>query len=238
MVPNRACRPRRQADTTLPYRVGGAVWDLRVGQQVRVAIEYGASWRAVMWFEVGADASVYLGPRRTSVETLRSGAFPSESSTVHIDYRDGRDVVEPRAWRNPTKLSFHGSGQINAGDARLDGDSLRQLSEQRLLCVLLFEHPSRYEPLTAFRARDIRLPYPVHEGRPMYAQVYVAPAGEMRPVTTKDGDHFNLVFDVSGVAVAGMQGLALQIVFTRANNAPWPPMTYVVFRSRKTPLPR
>ncbi len=120
------------------------------------------------------------------------------------------------------RITFHASGAVHLGDKRLAGTCLRTLDRQVFLCNLLFQHPSTFAPIHAIRKRDICLPYPLDEAKPLFAAVYVAPLSEERLVLRSDMCRQGTVV-LHCTGLVGTPPLALQIVLGHGVSGPWPP---------------
>ena len=208
------------------------------GDQIRIVLEYDGLWRAVFWFSVARDGSVYLGPRYVALDEIKRGeAKPVDGTLLRVDYGDGDAITDPEDIK-AAKLSIHASGVINAPGGRLSRRSLRELSEQALLCSILFVHPSAFEPTNAAspRKRDIRLNYPINEDCPLWGHLYVAPAGKLKIVTPTSAAHqVNLLFEY--VRLDGVPDMVVQFVLGHGATGPWPLRSYLLIPSRLQPEP-
>jgi hypothetical protein len=200
------------------------------GDRIRILVEYGQAWRPIFWFQLARDGSVYLGPRYTEITELRQGnAVPLEDSQFRVSYADGAAITDPEV-RKKAKLSLHASGVINTPAGRFARSSLRSLSDQQLLCLALFQHPSAFAiiDMAAVKNRDVCLRYPIDEARPLWCHLYVSPKEKTRVVTpTSTVFQLNPLFEYSGLE--GVPDLVLQLVLGHGPEGPWPPHSYMMF---------
>ncbi len=200
------------------------------GDRLRIVIHYAGVWRAIFWFQLARDGSVYLGPRYVEITLLRYGAAEKmEGRQFHVSYSDGTEIADPEVCKR-AKLSFHASGIINTPAGRLTRGSLRTISEQQLLCSAVFQHLSTFEPIQegAVKKRDVCFRYPVDEGRPLWAHLYVASKEKAQRVRTPSAVfQINSLFEYSGLD--GVPDLLLQLVLGHGAAGPWPPQTYLLF---------
>ena len=219
-----------------PDQIECPIYDTKVGDRFRVAVFYGAAWRLVFWFEVARDGSIYLGPRYQSVERLSHGtARPVEDGKYRVSYTDGSPIPDPEL-RKRAKLSLHASGIINSPAGRARGTSLRGLTEQKLFCMAVFEHPSAFAaiPESSVRKRDVCWRYPIDESKPLWAQLYVAPIKKLQVVTVPSATHqINGLFRYE--APDSKNGIVVQLVFGHGAEGPWPPATHLVFSADQGP---
>ena len=137
---------------------------------VRLVVDYNGALRPFFWFSVGDDQSVYLGPRTTSVSIMKSGQSARRTEHgVRFDYDDG-DVLDPSEFANPSKLSFHSSGMVNAPDGRsLLGT--KNVAGGQLLAHLLFQHQKAFTEIATPRKKDVVLRQPIHDDRPVVGRL-------------------------------------------------------------------
>ena len=96
-------------------------------------------------------------------------------------------------------------------------------------CRVLFQHPGSFETVSAHRARDICLQYPLPEDAPLQAAFYVVPKDKLQPVLIKGAVHQkHFVFPFAGLKTHSLSGmksvpdLMLQLVLPHAHKAQWP----------------
>lgn len=202
------------------------------GDRIRVLIRYERSWRPIFWFKLAKDGSVYLAPRLSKISELKIGKVvtPTFDSQVRIQYSSGELVDDPDVISR-AKLSFHGSGIINmAGAYRTFGDAIRSLTEQALLCMMVFRHPSRFDTVSdsKIRDRDVCLSLPIDEGRPLWGQVWIAPqAKEHIVVHERERYQINPFFRYTNIHE--VHDLTVQLVLVYGARGLWPPHNYVIF---------
>ena len=197
------------------------------GDRIRLLISYAGSWRALLWLKVGKDGSIYLAPRIENVTQVKRGGKEPEDGIVTIQYDEGEIVDDIETLKNP-KLSFHASGLIRAGSERLKGTSLRDLKEQILLCEILFEHPSKREPIDKIGDRDICMEYPVDEQMPLLGGLLVAPRDRVSPATFEGAVHCSVV-GLNYTGLQDVQDLFVQFALWHGLVGEWPPMTYMTY---------
>jgi hypothetical protein len=153
------------------------IWKVGPHQPARVLLRYDEAWRPIFWLEFGSDGSIYLGPRyaRLGPATKVTTFGPIRSLSIDPDQGERVPVESLKGGR----ITFHPSGLINLGDERLWRPPLRELTAQERLCAVRFEHPSAFEPVEDVRKRDICLPYPIDESRPLVGYASVAGAGHL-----------------------------------------------------------
>lgn len=200
------------------------------GDRIRILVEYCQSWKPIFWFKLAHDGSVYLGPRYTEIVELSQGtAKHLEGSQFRVSYADGATITNPEV-RKQAKLSFHSSGVINTPAGRLARPSLRSLSDQQLLCLAVFQHPSAFAAIdnSSVKNRDVCLRYPIDVVRPLCCHLYVMPREKTRPITPASAVYqMNLLFEYS--ALDGIPNVVLQLVLSHGAEGPWPPHSCLVF---------
>lgn len=195
------------------------------GDRLRLLVNYKGFWRGLLWVKVARDGSIYLAPRITNVLSVKSGTKMPVDGSVTINYDEGDSVVDTETLRNP-KVSFHASGLIRIGGERLLGPSLRSLDSDRMLCQILFEHPSKRKPFEKLEKRDICLEYPIDEERPLICGVFVAPSKGFNPAVVENATHCA----IAGLLYQGLTDvpdLMLQLALWHGPLGDWPPETYV-----------
>jgi len=210
-----------------------ATYDPKHGDRVRVLLEYQESMRAVIWFELSQDGSVYLGPRKVGLSELRHGvARRLDDGQLFISSADGEPIVDPEALKS-AKLSFHGSGVVNAAMGRMIREPIREIRDQQLMCFMVLQHPTQFASIakTSIRKTDVCLRFPIAEDRPLWAYFYVAPRQKTSPAQLEDAAHqVALLFEYDGLA--NLQPLTLQVLLWHGPTGPWPMHTYVAWGAR------
>jgi len=207
------------------------LYDVEPGKSYRVVLSYMGQWRPFFWFEVGREGDVYLGPRYEKVAVLQKSSQEIVGRYSDIQYDEGEMVNDPDVLGKGARISFHTTGQINFADDRAFRDSLRDLSQQELLCLAIFEHPSKWSVISRPRKRDVCLSYPIDETRPLWAQVYVAPIGKLQLVMPPSAiQQVNLLFECLGLAK--VPDLLMQLVVGHGATGPWPTKGGIIFRHK------
>jgi len=199
------------------------------GDRLRISVEYEGTWRPIFWIELAKDGSVYLSPRKNKIKELRHGKYALNDEQIRVLYSGGTEITDYEALKK-AKLSFHGSGVINAPMGRMKRTPLRSIEGQELLCVVLFEYPSKFDSISqgAVRKRDVCLRYPVDEQSPLCAYVYVAPRERVVPAIHRSEAHqLTLMFQYS--STPEIEALTIQMVLCHGQQGSWPPFTYVLF---------
>jgi hypothetical protein len=209
--------------------IAGA-WDLPPKRRTRILLEYRGAWRPLLWVEFAQDGSVYLGPRLTEITVARHGSVPiNRQGNTTIDVTRAKDIAD-RAKVRGGRLSFHASGVVHMGEKRIFRAPLEELrgdSRQNLLCAIVVQHPSTYGAVTDFRKRDIRLPYPIDERRPMFGIVYIAEQGTETVFPQKGATRqADLIFHCNGLSRA--PDLALHVVLAHGIEGDWQTHTVVL----------
>jgi hypothetical protein len=198
--------------------------------RIRILIEYEGSWRPVFWFKVARDGSIYLGPRYVDITLLRHGvAQPLEGGQFRVSYDDGAKVTDPELMKT-AKLSLHASGIINTPIGRFTGVSLRSITNQQLLCLATFQHPSAFDGIGAetVKKRDVCLRYPVEESCPLWCQLFAGPKEKVQLVS-RPSAVFQIILLFNYEGLSGVPDLLLQLVIGHGAAGPWPPHSYLVF---------
>lgn len=199
------------------------------GDRIRIVVRYQESWKPIFWFKIAKDGSVYLGPRLTEISEIRNGkAAPIGGNEFRVQYSGGEQIDNPTLAKS--KLSFHGSGIVNAPGGRTSGEKIRSLKEQTLLCVTTFRHLSHFDVVVEAQIKNRDLNCPIDEARPLWGQLWIAPSTKECPVL-HDHDtvkwQINTVFRYQGIQE--IDGLTLQFVLAYGVEGPWPPYNCVVF---------
>jgi hypothetical protein len=204
------------------------VYECAHKDQLRILLRYGEGFRPIFWFQLAADASLYLGPRYTKVTRLRhSEARRVAPRELRIEYSEGTEIADSRA-RLHAKVSFHGSGVINAPSGRLFRSPLRSLDGQDLVSFAVFQHPRHFSLVAtdSIRKRDVCLDYPIDEGRPLAAYLYAAPKSKLQLVRQPNATfQVNLFFCYP--PADNSRDLTLQLILTHGAEGPWPEETYL-----------
>lgn len=197
------------------------IYETSVRDDVRLVLNYKGEYRAVLWFTVADDASLYMGPCIKNPTILKQGSVERTGGPLTIQYADGEPIDDAI---NASKLSFHGSGQINDGSSRRTFRTpLKNITKLDKLCDLLFMHPSKYDLATTLRAKDIVLDYPLDEDSPMVGQLRVAANYSERNLKLRTDVvvHQILACDYSEL------GLCLIWDLWNIRESPWPPYAYI-----------
>lgn len=207
-----------------------ALFDPDPGDRIRLLVSYGGFWRALVWLNVAKDGSIYLGARIENVTEVKRGGTETKDGIVTIRYDEGEPVDDVEALKHNPKLSFHASGLIREGSKSSKGTSLRDLKEQFVLCQILFEHPSKREPIDTIGNRDICMDYPVDEQRPLLGGLLVAPLGKHSPANFAGAFHCSSV-GLTYTGLQDIQDLFVQFALWHGPEGNWPPMTYMTYVS-------
>jgi hypothetical protein len=158
-------KPNSSVQTVAPY------YEPDPDDRIRIAIKYKNTWRLIFWFQVKKDGSIYFGPRYENIthlaKTVKEVRGPK--GEVHFNFNDGKIITDPDILKG-AKMSFHGSGAINAAGERTQGESFRDLKNLKQLCLVLFSPPSKYAVIPIpkkTKKRNIFINYPVDEQRPL-----------------------------------------------------------------------
>ena len=206
-----------------------ATYEIATGDNVRLFIQHGSNTHPILWFQVDPDASLYLGPRYKKLSVVKKGIAMRAPGKASVSYADGTPVTDPEVIKR-AKLSFHGSGVITAAGDHFRSDALRQLTRQEQLCVVIYQHPTRYVPVKPARKRDVIVPIKVDDERPLHGMVGVAPPGQSQLIRHQSAvSQINLIFEV---VHQGTRLLDLQIVLAQGPKGLWPPYTYILFKAK------
>lgn len=214
-------------------QVGGAQYAAAIGDKIRLLWKYDGGFRPFFWFSLGNDGSIYLGPRYEKPGEVRRSVQTAVDAQVHFSYGEG-EVLGQEGQKLVSKLSAHASGYIQSPvdpDFRAVRPTFRGLEDQTELCIGVFEHPSLFKPVQAFRKKDVPIEYPFMEEMPVWLHLHVAPLGQAKLVKPKTAiDHVNLLFNCS-VFDGGTPDLTVQVTLCHGVEGPWPKASYLVFRA-------
>jgi hypothetical protein len=206
------------------------------GDRVRIAIPYGDVWRHIFWVRVSPAGDVYcsFGYGDDHIVKAETGDARSEAGRVRVNYGDERREVVGKL--KGGRISFHVSGQINLADLQFAGIPLAERTEQEILGVMVFEHPSAFPPMEAIGSRDIVLPFDVREDRALVGVLQFAPsASQVRfePGVLGIGEPLReLVIRFEGVTGSATGEVALYVALARGPQVEeWPPMSHFVVGS-------
>lgn len=211
------------------------IWEITPKDKVRTVLLYENALRPFFWLQVGQDGSLYFGPRYEQLNTLKRGKveLPAGESSLRINYADGCDL--DAASNEGAKVSVHASGRVNiprAGDEPpFSTTVLRSLTDQVLICQLVFSHPSAFSPVDAVRKRDIVLGEIVDEERPLHGLLCAAPADRVEVVMPGEAVKWQMNLVLICRELEDAPDLALQLVLRNGPTGPWPPSSYVVIRA-------
>ena len=210
-------------------QVESAFFEPDLDDRIRILIEYKESWKAIFWLMVSKDGSVYLGPRKKRILSLRKGSTQSVNGNISVNYSDGTEITNKELFKN-AKISFHASGIINSTGERNFRGSLRNIQQQELLCTVLFQSLDRFDsiPMNKLKARDICLKFPIHEGYPLFMYVFVAPTPKVTLNYFESAkDQVNILLPYK--ELEGTPNLTVQLNLTTDAKGPWPPYTYILY---------
>jgi hypothetical protein len=154
-------------------------YEVDADDRIRIAIKHKNTWRSIFWFQVKKDYSIYFSPRYEDITYLAKAVkeVKGRKGEVHSNLNDGNITTDPDILKR-AKMSFHGSGAINAAGERIQGEPLRDLKNPKQLSLILFSHPSKYAVIPMpqkIKKRDAFINYPVDEQRPLLAHLIVSP---------------------------------------------------------------
>jgi hypothetical protein len=216
------------ADPTID---AAGVWEVRPKQRVRIAVWYEQHWRPILWAVFGPDGSIYFAPRHQG-GTMKQGMKYAADGTATIEYSEGEEV-DPTSVRGG-RVTVHASGVINLGRQRLQRAPLRNIQGPEKLCEALFQHPRAYAASSAIGVRDVLMPYPIDEERPLAAIFNVWPRASAGLTRVQDATRQrNILIECGGFS--GTPDLTLEIVLWHGFVGPWPPYSYVYFRTPGPP---
>ncbi len=204
------------------------IYDLTPNRAVRLVLDYQGHRRPLFWFQVGKDGSVYAGLSRATV-SLSTGEAVPKGRMATLRYSDAQPVIDPTVLKK-LHLSFHSSGVINSAGKRSYRSSWRgRLSKSHQLCLMLFEHPSKFPAVPKPRQRDVAVNFPIAEKKPLQGRLFVGPRGKVVAVESFDAQ-ISLVFDVRGLDKVA--DLYVQLTLGHGVEGPWPPKTIVAWARR------
>jgi len=212
--------------------IGGYGYAGRLGSRHRMIVKYGDRFAPLLWFSVGRDGSLYVGPYVPKPKEAKLGSFASDAAgTATVQYADGRNVdisLRPDA----TKLSIHSSGKMHALGEHAFRQSLRGITDQQELCSLLFQHIDSFPSLKAVdvRPKDAVTQFVVDPLRPLQCRVTVSPTSKLS-VLEVGGARQQWRSIVNYKAIAGMGDLSFQFLLFDAGEAAWPPASYVITKA-------
>jgi hypothetical protein len=214
--------------------------------RIRIAIKYKNTWRLIFWIQVKRDGSIYVGPRYQEIKHLAVGVkeVKGPKAEINIKYNDGKIIADPDILKG-AKISFHASGVIHAARERIHGESLRQLTNQKQLCLVLFSHPSKYSVIPMpqkVKKRDAFIDYPIDERRPLLAYLFVSPlsnvlsrSNEIRFTEETDAVcQASLIFGFPNMG-KDMSPVAVELLLYHSAMGQWPPYTILTFAGKGKP---
>lgn len=204
----------------------------RLNEKYRILVHYKNKWRPILWFQVKKDGSIYLGPRYENIESLKKGSGIAKNGKIRINYADGENITDPNVIKQAGKTSFHASGVISSLGNRQFRNKLRDVKQQELLCMVLFEHPSKFKAVDRPRKTDICIKYSLDETSPLQAQLYVAPKDSSLIIDNKNlAYQIAMLLSYEGFEESMKSAITLQIKLGHGPKGLWPQQTYLLFPS-------
>ncbi len=183
--------------------------------------------RPIFWFSVLDDQSVYLGPRVVDAKSVEYGKHGTRTEQgVRFNYRDG-DAIDLSEMDNPSKISFHQSGIVDAPSTRSFLGPNR-IGEGQLLAHLLFQHPSQFQTITSVRKRDVVLKINIDDDTPLIGRIVKFEDRSYEPVRIESSDlQLDLVFGYP--ETTEKPRFTLLLTLYAGQRSPWPPKSYIVW---------
>jgi hypothetical protein len=211
-------------------------YDADPDDRIRIAIKHKNSWRLIFWFQVKKDGSIYASPRYEKITHLAKGVkeVKGPKGEVYINFNDGKIITDPDILKG-TKMSFHASGLIHAAGERIEGESLRELTSPKQLCLVLFSHPSKFSVIPVpqkAKKRDVFINYPIEEERPLQAHLIVSQLSNTLPIYEQDAAYQVLLTFEFPKMGKDMPAIAVQLLLYHGAMGRWPPYTYLLFSGK------
>ena len=146
------------------YAVGGYGFDVKVGRRQRILAWRGDHLIPLLWFTIGRDGSLYLGPYLLNAHPIKSGVVAGPEP--FIDYQDGEPIDTP----TPSKISVHASGKLHLGDQHAFQESYRGITSPREVASILFSHPDTFQKCerAAVRKTDFVTEFRISDKHPCW----------------------------------------------------------------------
>lgn len=216
--------------------ITSGIWEPKVNKPVRITFVYKDSIRPFVWVVVKQDGSILLGKAPSGKTSFpKIGTSVAKNGSLNIKYTEGTEIKEPDA-AFKAKLSFHASGIVKSnipdGGVRTFNKSLRDISEPVYLCSILFQHPLHFKTIETIRKQDIVLKYPFDEKSPCACDVYAAPLGyQSLPIIQNAKEQVPVILWYKNLDLRS--DLEVRMFFYHNADGPWPPFTYIVWKSEK-----
>jgi hypothetical protein len=212
--------------------VGGEVYKVKHNKRHRVLVKYGENYKALIWFSISSDGSIYVGHCIENIEAAKIGVSKSINGSAFVDYDSGKDVDIEKI-KPVTKVTIHASGCVHVLGERCFRKSYRNIEQQDQLCSFLFDSPDGWQLLTSeeVKSTDIVCDYEVSKLHPFYLHAFVSPLSKVEVVEYSDvRKQWRYVCECSGLP-KNDQDLAFQFYIGERNEAPWPPHPYFVIEA-------
>ena len=206
---------------------------------IRLLIVYEGQARPIFWFSMGKDSSIFAGIRKTKINEIRIASKVVSGSAIRFEYNEGEVVASDE--QNPSKISIHASGivytSIRPGFLFVQ-PALRELTGPQLLSVVAFEHPSKFEPVTSVRRRDVVLDYPISESSPLWMRMFATPGSSVQLTENEPNVVYRqtmLFRCLNRKPTATL--ISLQFDLCHGAHGPWPPYSCSIFRAEDQNIP-
>lgn len=208
-----------------------AVYEANVGNKIRFIAPYKDIFYIIFWLQVLKDGSIYCGIRNPKATKYKTGtAIPGEKGLA-ISYDDGQPMNEITRY-DKMRMSFHGSGEIHTieyGKITMR-TPLINLTTQEELFLALFQEPSKFEPITSLRKKDILILSEILPDHPLFLQAYISSAKETQIVNINEGKcQFTAVLEYHNIDNIG--DMNIQLCFNFASEGKYPPYSYLLWPS-------
>ena len=209
------------------------IWEPKLGKTVRVTSTYKNKIFALIQVAVGKDGSIYIG-KSGKKNLLKVGWSIPYDGSVNIKYDEGTEISDPDAIKK-AKISFKASGwvktNVTENGLRSFKKSLRGITKSEWLCSILFQHPSKFEPLITIRKQDIVLNYPFDNNYPLVCNIGVAPLNYQSPPLIQDAN-FQVPVILCYKNLQGMSDIEVRLLLYHKTEGSWPPYTYFFWKSQ------
>lgn len=204
----------------------GYGYEGRPGQKRRLFATSRGGFVPIVWFNVGSDGSLYIGPHIPGATQVKTGTAKSDANgALSVEYDDGQPFRE--ADRDPTKVSFHASGKLHFAGGSAVIPPLDTRNFEVPICSILAAQSVLQRPKARneIRKTDIITEFEIDPACPVVCHVLYTVAA---PHQLADRGRNEWKTLISYPAVERIGSAILEMTLVSGAPAPWPPDAYIL----------
>ncbi|MEP1934943.1 MAG: hypothetical protein ABJJ37_27025 [Roseibium sp.] len=204
----------------------GYGYEGKPGNRHRVFAHHQGKLLPMLWFSMGKDGSLYIGPYVPNADAVKIGTLTSDQNDVlNVSYEDG--TAFSKSDTRATKASFHTSGVIHLADYRAFRKPIDQESSTFDLCFMAFAAPDKrnYKAKREIRKWDIVSEFHISDKHPVFCKVRysVGTTHLLEDAGTIEWKTLVRFADLDRIGTAN-----IDITLLSASEGPWPPYSYLL----------